>query len=115
MFIDSDADSPADTDRMLVDPDKLERLKKGLEDEVGVIRDWLRVNIKQLTWIEPPGLDPCSQDTVKVMGQHGAVAVDKSQAYLARLQMVAEKLHESAVAYGATDDHNAAAFRPGTR
>jgi hypothetical protein len=115
VLIESGAESPADTDRMLVDPDKLERLKKGLEDEVGLIRDWLLVNTKQLTSIEPPGLDPCSQDTMKEMGQRGLIAVDKGQAYITRLQTVAEKLHESAVAYGATDDHNAAEFRPGTR
>jgi hypothetical protein len=115
MHIDSEADNPAGTDRMLVDPDKLLQLKKGLEDELGVVRDWLRTNFEQLTSIEPPGLDPCSQDTVGVMGQVGTIAIDKGRAYAARLQMVAEKLHESAVAYGVADEHNATAFRPGTR
>jgi len=115
MFIDPDSDSPADTDRMLVDPDKLERLKSSLEDEVDVIQEWLYANLEPLTKIDSPGSDPCSRDTMQIMSQNGQAAIDKARAYVARLRMVAEKLHESAVAYGVTEEHNAAGLRRGPR
>jgi predicted esterase len=111
MFIDTGADDSAGTGRMIVDPDKLTQLKKGIEDEADLIREWLMANVERLTSIDPPGEDPCSRDTMGVMGQTGQTAIDKSQAYINRLTTVAEKLHESAVAYGVTEDNNAAAFR----
>ena len=113
MFIDTGADDSAGTGRMIVDPDKLTQLKKGIEDESALVRKWLNANADALTMIDAPGHDPCSVDTMGVMGQNGQTAIEKADAYVARLRMVAEKLHESAVAYGATEDDNAAAFRQG--
>ena len=111
MFIDTGADSSAGTGRMIVDPTKLMQLKKGIDDESKRVRDWLDTNGERLFDIDPPGHDPCSRDTMPIMAQNGQTAIDKCQAYVARLMMVAEKLHESAVAYGVTEDHSAAAFR----
>ncbi len=111
MYIDTGTDGSGGPGRMYVDPGKLMQLKKGIEDELARIRDWLYANADQLRIIKPPGLDPCSQDTVGVMGQVGQTAVDKGDAYVNRLRTVAAKLHESAATYGVTEDHNAAAFR----
>ena len=115
MFVDTGADSSAGTGRMIVDPAKLTQLKKGIEDEADRVRAWLFNNRDPLFKIDPPGHDPCSVDTMAVMGQNGQTAIDKADAYVARLRMVAEKLHESAVAYGVTEEHNAAGLRRGPR
>ena len=111
MFVDTGADSSAGTGRMIVDPAKLTQLKQGIDDEVTVVREWLKANADRLTKIDPPGHDPCSVDTIGVMGQVGSTAINKADAYVARLRVVAEKMHESAVAYGVTEDHTAAAIR----
>lgn len=113
MFVDTGAEGSAGTGRMVVDPDKLALLKKGIEDESDRVRKWLFANRDPLTTIVSPGHDPCSVDTMAMMGQNGQTAIDKADAYVARLRTVAEKLHESAVAYGVTEDNNAAAFRRG--
>jgi len=113
MFVDTGADSSPGTGRMIVDPAKLTQLKKGIEDEVTQVREWLKANRDPMTKIDAPGHDPCSVDTMGVMSQNGLTAIDKANAYLVRLKMVAEKLNESALAYGVTEDNNAAAFRQG--
>ena len=111
MYIDTGANDSGGPGRMYVDPAKLMQLKKGIEDETDRVRRWLDTNLDRLGHIDPPGKDPCSLDAMDVMGQNGLTAVRKGTAYVARLMMVAEKLHESAVAYGVTEDHNAAGFQ----
>jgi hypothetical protein len=111
VYIDTGAEGSDGPGRMVVDPDKLMQLHKGIEDELTRVRDWLEANRDPLFKIDPPGKDPCSHDTMDVMAQNGMTAIDKCKAYVGRLLMVSEKLHESAVAYGVTEDHNAVAFR----
>lgn len=115
MFFDTDADSTSGTGRMIVDPAKLTQLKKGIDEERDRVREWLFNNLDQMTYIDPPGNDPCSRDAMDVMGQSGQSAIDKCQLYVGRLAQVADKLQESSAAYELTEDHNATAFRRGQR
>jgi hypothetical protein len=111
VYVDTGAQGGDGPGRMVVDPDKLMQLKKGIEDEADRVRGWLFANGERLFKIDPPGKDPCSQDTMPIMAQNGQSALSKVDTYVDRLMMVSEKLHESAVAYGVTEDHNAATFR----
>ncbi len=111
MYIDTGTDGSGGPGRMSVDPGKLMQLKQGLDDEIDRITAWLFENRNRLHYIDAPGRDPCSRDSMEVMGQNGQTALDKCDAYARRLTEVARKLHESAVSYGLTEEHNAATFR----
>jgi len=98
-------------ERMIVPPDKLLFFKKGLEDERDRWRDWLLENAEKISRIPPPGSDPCSIDTMKIMSQKGQDAVDAAWAYVDRLDKTATKLGETAATYGLTEDENTNKFR----
>lgn len=96
---------------MAVSPDKLLQLKAGFEEERDRINMWLFDNRRRLHSIDPPGDDPCSRDAMAVFGQNGSIAVAKAEAYVERLTTVAQKMHESAVAYGLVEEDNSSKFR----
>lgn len=96
---------------MIVDPDKLLQLKAGFEAERDRIATWLRDNRERLINIDPPGNDPCSSDAMAVFGRNGDSAIAKAEDYVQRLTTVAQKMHESAVAYGLIEDDTASKFR----
>lgn len=96
---------------MIVSPDKLQQLRAAFEEEGDRIRTWLRYNKAKLTMVPPPGHDPCSRDTVEVLGLNGQAAIDAAEAYAARLNTVARKLNQSALAYALAEDENTSGFR----
>ena len=96
---------------MIVSPDKLQQLRAAFEEEGDRIRTWLRNNRAKLMLIPPPGHDPCSRDTVEVLGLNGQTAIDAAEAYVDRLKTVARKMHESAMAYEGAEDENTSRFR----
>ncbi|MCT2583038.1 hypothetical protein [Actinophytocola gossypii] len=97
--------------RMIVPPDKLLTLKKGIEDERDRLRNWLIDNEHKLRDIPPPGSDPCSIDTMKIMSENCGQAADAVWAYVDRLDKMATKLGETAATYGLVEDENTAKFR----
>lgn len=112
MYIDLDnAQESGQPAGMIVSPDKLKQLEAAFEEEGRRVRNWVRDNKVKLTQVPPPGQDPCSRDTAEVLGLNGQTAVDAAVAYANRLATVAQKLHESAVAYAATEDENTGRFR----
>lgn len=106
MHIDNGIEDPAGPVRMTVAPEKLLRLKQGLEEERDRLRDWLRRDSRDLTSVDPPGSDPCSKDTMFWMSQNGHEAVAAVNAYLDRLTSVIDNLHDNAVSYGLVEDDN---------
>ncbi|MGH3759504.1 hypothetical protein [Actinophytocola sp.] len=113
MYIDTDPEDSGGSGRMLVDPSRLMQLKQGIEEEADRVRRWLFTNGDRLRFIEPPGGDPCSKDTMNLMGQNGSSALDMADAYVARLSVVADKLGESGRTYGQVEDKTTDEFRRG--
>lgn len=111
MYVDLGNQESGQPAGMIVSPDKLQQLRAAFEEEGARVRKWLRVNRLKLTEVPPPGHDPCSRDTVAVLGLNGQTAVDAAEAYAERLTTVARKMHESAVAYAAAEDENTSRFR----
>ncbi|OLF16747.1 PE domain-containing protein [Actinophytocola xanthii] len=111
MFIDTgDLDGP---ERMVVDPDKLLQLKQGIEEERDRVAEWILRHGRQLAEVESPGGDPCSRDAIAIVSENGGIATAKGAAYAARLDIVIDKMRESALAYGLIEETAAATFRQG--
>ncbi|OLF11643.1 hypothetical protein BLA60_11965 [Actinophytocola xinjiangensis] len=112
MSIDNTA-NPTGPARMIVAPEKLLHLKQGFEDERDRIANWLRENWMDLRHVDPPGSDPSSKDTMALMSQNGAEAVNAITSYVDRLTNIVNNLHDDAVSYGLIEDDNAHGFRQG--
>jgi hypothetical protein len=92
--------------RLVVDRDKVLALKRGFEDELVRVREWLSRNARTLSYVPPPGCDPCSGDASKALGQNGESAIAAIQGYVDQLEKVARALGDIAIAYGLTEDAN---------
>lgn len=97
--------------RLVVEPDKVLALKRGFEDEVDRVREWLWVNGHRLRDVPPPGADPCSKQTVRALGENGQTALDAAWGYADQLKQAAAALGEIARAYGLVEDDNTGKFR----
>lgn len=101
--------------RLLVAPDKILFVKRGFENEAARIREWIRDNGDKLRHVPSPGADPCSEETVKALGQNGESALRAAQGYVDQLMKVAEGLGEIAQTYGLVEDGNTQRFNQGFR
>ena len=100
------AAAPLPAAQLIVDPDKVLLLKRGVEEERDRVRGWISRNRTRLNSVDPPGADPCSKETAKILAQNGEAALDAASGYVAQLQKMAQALDDIAKAYKLTEDHN---------
>lgn len=96
--------------RLIVDPDKVMALKRGIEEEQRRVREWLLANKNRLSSVREPGTDPCSEESVRALGENGKAALVAAEGYVAQLKNVADALSEIARAYGLTEEENTQRF-----
>jgi hypothetical protein len=92
--------------RLVVDPGKVLFLKRGFEEERDRVREWIERNRWRLARVPPPGSDPCSDETARILGENGLAAINAAQGYVSQLQKVAETLGEIARTYRLTEERN---------
>jgi hypothetical protein len=114
MYVDTGREPAARATGMRVSPDKLTQLAQALQAQCDAVREWLFQNHRRLADIPPPGNDPCSRDTVEVLGSIGLSAANTATAYVTELLRVIGRLRESALAYGVAEETNAGDLRRAT-
>jgi hypothetical protein len=95
---------------LVVQPDKILFVKRGLEDERDTILTFIRDKGRLLTSVPPPGADPCSEGVAEALSQNGQSALDAAKGYVEELTNIIDSLDETAKAYGLVEESNADKF-----
>ncbi|MFL6140381.1 MAG: PE domain-containing protein [Labedaea sp.] len=99
--------------KLIVQPDKILFLKRGLEDERDKIRSFINHKGRMLSSVPPPGTDPCSEGLAEALSQNGQAALDAATGYVDELSNIIDALDETAKAYGLVEESNADKFGKG--
>jgi hypothetical protein len=98
---------------LIVQPDKILFLKRGLEDERDAILSFITKKGRMLSSVPPPGTDPCSEGVAEALSQNGQAALDAATGYVEELTNIIDALGETAKAYGLVEESNADKFGQG--
>jgi hypothetical protein len=91
---------------LVVDPDQIAALRRGLDDERARVHEWIRRNRIRLR-VEDWATDPCTREAAEALRENGEAAVTAARGYLGQLAKVMTALDEIAMAYRVTEDGNA--------